>query len=563
MKKLSILFTAFILSSQAFSQLTYSWIKTLPFTSYDDNNSIRGIESSIGGNVYIMGNFSATTDFDPSSTNFFLTPNISKSCFLAKYTSSGNFIWAKEIISQVNSGFSYLDVNDLVIDASENIYLTGSFNEIVDFDPSSTTYTLSANVMSSSNPFVYTAKYNSNGNLVWVKDIRRPGSSSAASFGRGLILSLDNSNNVYVGACVLGRAFFCKYNNTGTMLWKDSISGAYLTSLFVNGSGEVFISGSFTGNVDMDPGIGSNVLSGSGSFIGKYTTSGTHIWGKKIVGTGIRDITVDGLGNVFSCGVGGTNQNTIAKWDANGNLQWMNFFHTNVVTSNYGCSDISISCNNEIVITGIANNAWGAPNYDPLGGTYTCTPNSSLGFAGSIFNFIAAYSPSNGSIVWAKCVGGFVTRNANVSNGNEVLPFSSSYIDNNGSIYLINVAGGSSIGIVNDFDPNSGVVTFSTSTSGTAFFAKYTGCGTVGIEENSDANNINVSPNPSSDKFIFSNLIGENKIEVMDITGRLILSDDIKYSSYTLSMDDLPKGMYFYKITDAKGQLKQGKLLLQ
>ena len=552
MKKLSILFTAIILSSHAFSQLNYSWVKTLKLIE------INGIESSGSGNVFIMGKFTATTDFDPSSASFFLTPNVTKSCYLAKYTSTGNFIWAKEIISEVNiaSATSDLRVSDLVIDASENVYITGTYDHIVDFDPSSTTYTLSTiDPISSLSENAFTVKYSSSGSLVWVKDIKR--GYGLLNSTKGIKIELDNSNNVYVGGQVSNRPFFCKYTNAGNMMWKDSLitSGGdpnSLQGMYVNGAGEVFIGGVFVTDIDMDPNAGVNLLSSSSSFfIGKYTTSGTILWAKKIPGSysygKMRDITADALGNVYTCGVdyflGVGYKNQMTKWDISGNLQWNNFFNIQLYPGN-GCADIFLGCNNQIIVTGNLNTTLSGPqNFDPLGGVYVV--NTMLNFVGT---FIAAYSPSNGAISWAKCVGG---------DGST----SGSYIDNSGSVYLSGSTSGSGS---NDFDPGSGIVSVNIPAStANVFFAKYTGCGAVGLEENNDTYNISVSPNPSNDEFIFSNLIGENKIEVIDITGRLILIDEIKYSSYTLRMDNLPKGMYFYKIIDAKGQLKQGKLLLQ
>jgi hypothetical protein len=556
MKKLSILFTAFILSSQAFSQLTYSWVKTIGLSQ-----QISGIESSSSGNVFIMGKFNATTDFDPSSASFFLTPNVTTSCFLAKYTSTGSFIWAKEIISEINiaSATSDLDVSDIVIDASENVYITGTYDHIVDFDPTATTYTLSTiNAFSTASVYAFTVKYSSSGSLIWVKDIRRPSD--------GTKIALDNSNNVYVGAQVSQRPFFCKYNNAGSMIWKDSLitTGlSHLSSMHVNGAGEVFVGGSFNTDIDMDPNVGVNLLSASQAlFIGKYTTAGIFIWAKKIVYStlisSINDITEDALGNVYTCGlgsVGGDIRNQITKWDINGNLQWNNFFNTAVNSNFEGCYDIFVACNNQIIVTGKITSCLFSPqNFDPLGGVYPVGASSN---ANSIcrHSFVAAYSPSNGGILWAKIVGG--DGNITFTNATSI-----SHIDNAGSIYISGNTMG--LGIINDFDPGSGIVSVNIpSSTANVFFAKYTGCGAVGIEENNDANTISVSPNPSNNKFFFSNLIGDNKIEVIDITGRLILTDYLKYSSYTLSMDDLPKGMYFYKITDAKGQLNQGKLILQ
>ena len=575
MKKTILIFLALLLNKNSSSQISYSWMKSLnyPFLSPNDQ-LIRGIKVSNSGNVYIIGDFKNTLDFDLSNSNFFLTPNITNSCFLAKYTSSGNFIWAKEIIAEtvVAPGGGKQDVNDFVIDSNENIYITGSYMGTVDFDPNASSYTLCATNSNNAreNQFVYTAKYNSNGNLVWVKDLKRAVLSSGqlGEFGFGISIALDGNDNIYVGARCNNLPYFCKYNSSGTKLWQDSLVSSTnsnnaneLTGFFVNSSGEVFVGGILRNDIDMDPGVGVSILTAQGAiFFGKYSTNGTFMWGKKLNAFGnINSITTDVGGNIYTCGFGvnANYQNLITKWDNSGNLQWNNYFGTSNPYSHHGCSDISISCNNEIITTGFMS---GNANFDPLGGTYTCAPDPILSPFAQNFVFIASYSPTNGSILWAKCIGGSLNPPNNL-NSNAFVNLSNSFVDNVGCIYLY----GSVNGVTqNDFDPNIGTVTLTPSSSN-VFFAKYTGCGVSSNIDyyNGEISSKSISPNPSKGEYAVEGLSEKLTIEIYDVMGRIVYSKYIDQNDKRIDLTGKNTGIYIYKILNKEKVIKQGKLILE
>ena len=145
--------------------------------------------------------------------------------------------------------------------------------------------------------------------MVWVKDIKRN------LYGGGSKIAIDNNNNIYIGAYLSTRSFFCKYSNAGTMLWKDSLNSGingsnYLSSMYVNGNGEVFIGGNFSSDVDMDPSSGVSQLSAADAFyLGKYNTNGNLVWAKKLNSNlpsddYMIDITADATDNIYTCGMG-------------------------------------------------------------------------------------------------------------------------------------------------------------------------------------------------------------------------------------------------------------------
>jgi hypothetical protein len=83
----------------------------------------------------------------------------------------------------------------------------------------------------------------------------------------------------------------------------------------------------------------------------------------------------------------------------------------------------------------------------------------------------------------------------------------------------------------------------------------------VGIEEYQLINHVSVSPNPSTGQFNFTGLIGDNTIQITDITGRVLLIEKSNTDHYILKLD-AAQGIYFYKITDKQNRVQQGKLII-
>jgi hypothetical protein len=82
------------------------------------------------GDVYVTGYFSGTVDFDPGPDVDNHVSNGFRDTFLTKFDSSGNFVWAR---TWGGTGFDY--GNGVAVDGSGNAYVTGMFEDEVDFDP--------------------------------------------------------------------------------------------------------------------------------------------------------------------------------------------------------------------------------------------------------------------------------------------------------------------------------------------------------------------------------------------------------------------------------------------
>lgn len=227
-------------------QVNFEWAKQMRGTGYDEAYSV-ALDPL--GNVYTTGNFQGTVDFDPGAGTFFMTAG-SVDIFISKLDVQGNFVWAKKLGGSVlNYGYS------IALDPAGNIYLTGTFSGVVDFDP-----------------------------------------------GAG-VFNLTSSN--------FGDLFVCKLDVSGNFIWVSQIKAnltAEAYSLAVDATGKTFVTGSFRDTVDFDPGVQSyNLVSNEGTdiFVLKLDASGNFLWAKQMGGTVQdmgRSIAVDIAGNVLTCG---------------------------------------------------------------------------------------------------------------------------------------------------------------------------------------------------------------------------------------------------------------------
>lgn len=124
--------------------------------SFDSFSRVIDMEFDTDENIYVLGHFSDILDFDLGIGENSLTPTLSD-IFLVKYTSELELIWAKHI-----TGTSNLNPRDLEVHSNE-VYITGSFYENIDLDPSSEI--LEYNIPDVHSGFV--SKFDSNGNLIW------------------------------------------------------------------------------------------------------------------------------------------------------------------------------------------------------------------------------------------------------------------------------------------------------------------------------------------------------------------------------------------------------------
>lgn len=206
---------------------SYIWAKSIGGTKWDNATDL---EVDGSGNVYTVGVFEDTVDFDPGNGVHNLASNGRDDLYLLKLSSAGNFQWARTWGSVYDDKIPGVD-----IDGSGNIYTCGAFTDTCDLDPGSGVDIHTG--IFGANPHVM--KFDPNGNRVWVK---RPIVTGNAQLNDIAIDSMDN----------------------------------------------IVIAGTFNSNIDTDPGAGTNTLVSYGqndNFVTKWDVNGNHIWSAHLGGT--------------------------------------------------------------------------------------------------------------------------------------------------------------------------------------------------------------------------------------------------------------------------------------
>jgi len=291
------------------------WAKRMGGTSTTMNELGTSLAVDGSGNVYTIGTFAGTADFDPGAGTSNLASAGAEDIFVQKLDASGNLVWAKKM---GGTGYDYGE--SLAVDGAGNVYTTGYFAGTADFDPGVGVY----NLTSGGGDDFFVQKLDVNGNLVWAKRVGGAGREAGNS------IAVDGSGNVYTtgnfdftadfdpGAgtsnlSTLGNndIFVQKLDVNGNLVWANRMGGTmhdFGQSLAVDGAGNIFMTGNFSGTADLDPGAGVYNLTSLGGydiFVSKIDSSGNLVWAKNMGGTGGDSgfsLALDGAGNVYATG---------------------------------------------------------------------------------------------------------------------------------------------------------------------------------------------------------------------------------------------------------------------
>jgi hypothetical protein len=274
-----------------------------------------------------------------------------------KISNAQTFQWA------FGTGGNMADVGlGIAVDNSGNIYYSGSFKGTADFDPGPGTFTLSSVGALES---IFILKLDSMGNFVWAKNI-------ITAYSRGESIKVDLNGNI-------------------------------------------FVTGSFIGTGDFDPGPGvfnmtSNGTSNGDIFISKLDSTGDFVWAKKIGSIGDdrgQYVTADSIGNIYVTGYfsysadfdpgagvyvlssAGDADVFILKLDNNGNLIYA--LKAGGPYTDRGF-EIKVSPSGNVFTTG---HFAGTADFDPGPGVYNLT-------YVDLYDVFVMKTDASGNFVWAR-----------------------------------------------------------------------------------------------------------------------------------------------------------------
>lgn len=414
------------------------------------------------GELIITGNYSNSVDFDPSSaSNILINSSTANNTYIAKYSTSGGLIWAKDIQAKMSGSQSSTPI--IVCDASNNLIVAGVFNVTSDFDPSTATASLTA-----SGSFV--AKYDTNGNYIWAKKLTSTtnkgiiydgATTNVTVFGTFTSTSdFDPGTAVYNLDTTTGTNYFASYDTNGNFVYAKNIQPTITNIINIDFEG-IYLTGNFSGSADFDPSTG--VLTQysllTNGFIGKYDTTGAFVYVKAIGGNKPANnvtnlISTDGANNIYRVGTLSATTDLdpssatfnvsslsspgifISKYTANGNFVWAQTIPGSIGTS------LSIS----------------VMNTDVNGNTYIIGRATSNGVSSL---YMLKYD-TNGNNLWTKQI------NGGGASGRIVF-------DSQGNFYITGrISGTSTI----DFDPSPfGTMNINPNGLILSFLAKYSSQG--------------------------------------------------------------------------------------
>jgi len=183
----------------------FAWSKVIGGSGFQVG---KGVATTQLGDVYLTGQFSGSADFDPGTGTDIRSSTGETDIFLTKINASGSYAWTYTLGSGAVTSEQGLN---LVPDKFNNIYVVGSYQGTVNFDPGT-------NVFS---------------------QITRGGHD----------------------------AFLIRFDADGQFRWVQTFGGAmddFANGVAIDSSGKLFVAGTFRDTVDFDPSASTNMLASAG-----------------------------------------------------------------------------------------------------------------------------------------------------------------------------------------------------------------------------------------------------------------------------------------------------------
>lgn len=530
------------------AQPNFEWAKNFGGSGFEQGN---GIAVDNSGNVYTIGYFAGTADFDPGPGIYSLTANGSADIFISKLDSMGNLVWARAFGST-----DWDKGNSIALDNSGNIYATGFFSDTVDFDPGPGVFNLTSVGITD----IFICKLDASGNYLWAKSV------GGTDYDFGISIKTDDSGNVYTTGNFLdtvdfdpGAAtysitsmgtydiFILKLDSSGNYIWVKTFGGQEpqsVSSIDVDASGNVYTTGYFYTSADFDPGPNVFYLISEGEndvFVSKLDSMGNFIWAKQF-GNYDEDeglsIATDNSGNVYTTGTfkvtvdfdpgqGGYNLIStgsedifISKLDSTGSFIWAKSFGNISVEKGL---DITLDNSGNIYAVGQFT---GTVDFDPGPGVFNLYSNGD-------YDLFICKLTSSGNLVWAKSMGAL-----GVDLGGSIA------VDDLNNVYTTGYFQSTV-----DFDPGPGVHNLTASGMGDVFILKLSNS-TTGISENNLRHSITLFPNPTEGKITIStnNASGIEAVIIRDILGKEVLAKNFSSAMQIEFTLEGASGLYFVEL---------------
>lgn len=548
----------------AYSQASnWQWAKTATCTA---NGVGEGWANCLdaSGNLISTGYYTGQLTF---GSTVLIDPNGNYGVFLAKYTSSGNLLWAKKC-GGMGDNWCYCTSAD----SDDNIYITGAYYGLPTM--------FGSNILLNAGSYdAFIAKYDSSGNVLWAKGIGSAGAEisygiKADANGDVIITGIYTSPSITIDTITLINAdtitgntydiFVAKFDSSGNALWAKRIGGKTIDgglnqSVCIDAGNNIIITGSFQSDTLT---FGSTVLTNADTsgysrdiLIAKYDAQGNELWAKSGAGAsyeGGNSVSVDVNNNILVTGY--FKSDSIA-------LDGIVLHNAGVAGCQYGCADMFVAKYNSS-----GNILWAKSE----GGS-----NNDIGYSigsdtsGNIFVSGGFFSPyiTIGAITlippvsncWAPCDPLFVVKYNSAGNVICASELASGGDDFNG----ISVDQSGNAYITGDFLSVPFIVgtdTFNLTGLEDAFSAKFN-CQATGINTLYKENSLNIYPNPTTSNITITSTSIITHLKITNTLGQVVYQTKSNDKSIEVKLFD--EGMYFVQLTADKETVTQKVMVVK
>jgi hypothetical protein len=295
-----LFFIAFALQAQELK-----WIYKIGGTTAEYGT---GVAVDRDQNLYDITNFMGTVSVAPMVT---FTSKGEEDVLIRKSTSLGILQWFR----QLSSKYQVL-ANDVAVDNQNNVYVTGTFQDSLFMG---TNFLMDGQGLQT---FSFLIKLNPSGNLLWARKYSSTISVTARSLTvdapEDLILSGTFEGNAFFGSGFPGFSsgandiFILKINGlTGNPTFVRRVGGIdheYVQSHAVDAGGNIYLTGDFRAEMDVDPSatvVNVRPIGLTDIFLIKLSPAGNYLWHKAYGSVGVdygQAVTVDFENNVVLTG---------------------------------------------------------------------------------------------------------------------------------------------------------------------------------------------------------------------------------------------------------------------
>jgi len=255
---------------------SYGWTQKMGGAAVDNGLSV-AVDAS--GNIYLAGYFQGLyVDFDPgqAETDFHSSAG-GRDIFVTRINSDGSYGWTKTMGGTGND-----DGRSVAVDRNGHVYVTGSFNDVVDFDPGAGTDSHASTGLTD----IFLVRLTADGSYGWTKTM---GGTSADD---SLSVALHRNGDVYVtGSFIaeppdvvdfdpgadtdshssigLSDIFLLRMKADGAYGWTQTMGGSSIdsgSSVAVDGIGNIYVTGYFMGTAYLNPGDENDYRVSAGSY---------------------------------------------------------------------------------------------------------------------------------------------------------------------------------------------------------------------------------------------------------------------------------------------------------